>query len=165
MTQEIKLLNAESAQRILKRMAYEIYENNADKKELLLIGIKERGYDIATLLQMQLAEICSLNIQVLGLHIDKENPLHPVLDESVDISKKVVIVVDDVTNSGKTILYALKTLLHQIPEKLQVAVLIDRKHKQFPISPDYTGMQISTTIKDHIKVNVQHKQVVSAVLV
>lgn len=161
---QIQLLDASKAQQIIKRMAYEIYEHNIDEKEITLIGIQERGVDIAHLLQKEIEAISKLKIISTSIDMDKTNPLNPIIIDKIKIANKNIIIVDDVANSGKTVLYAMKTLLNEIPKKIQVAVLIDRKHKQFPISSDFVGMQISTTIKENIKVIVEKGQIVSAIL-
>jgi len=160
----IQLLNSSKAQQIIKRMAYEIYENNIDEKEITLIGIQERGVDIAHLLQKEIEVISKLKIISTTIEIDKTNPLNPIITDKIKIANKNIIIVDDVANSGKTVLYALKSLLHEIPKKIQVAVLIDRKHKLFPISSDFIGMQISTTMKENIKVIVEKGKIVAAIL-
>jgi pyrimidine operon attenuation protein/uracil phosphoribosyltransferase len=161
---QIQLLDSSKAQQIIKRMAYEIYENNIDEKEIFLIGIQVRGVDIAHLLKKEIEAISKLKIIISSILIDKSSPLNPVIIDKIKIANKNIIVVDDVANSGKTILYALKCLLHEIPKKIQVAVLIDRKHKLFPISSDFIGMQISTTMKEHIKVIVENGKIVAAIL-
>ena len=161
---QIQLLDASKAQQIIKRMAYEIYEHNIDEKEITLIGIQERGVDIAYLLQKEIEAISKLKIISTSIEMDKTNPLNPIIIDKIKMANKNIIIVDDVANSGKTVLYAMKTLLNELPKKIQVAVLIDRKHKQFPISSDFVGMQISTTIKENIKVIVEKWQIVSAIL-
>jgi pyrimidine operon attenuation protein/uracil phosphoribosyltransferase len=161
---QIQLLDSSKAQQIIKRMAYEIYENNIDEKEITLIGIQERGVDIAHLLQNEIELISKLKIISSSILIDKSSPLNPVIIDKIKIANKNIIIVDDVANSGKTILYALKCLLHEIPNKIQIAVLIDRKHKLFPISSDFIGMQISTTMKENIKVIVEKGEIVAAIL-
>ena len=160
----IQLLDSSKAQQIIKRMAYEIYENNIDEKEITLIGIQERGVDIAHLLQNEIEAISKLKIISTTIQIDKTNPLNPIITDKIKIANKNIIIVDDVANSGKTVLYALKSLLHEIPKKIQIAVLIDRKHKLFPISSDFIGMQISTTMKENIKVIVKKGKIESAIL-
>ena len=160
----IQLLDSSKAQQIIKRMAYEIYENNIDEKEITLIGIQERGVDIAHLLQNEIEAISKLKIISTTIVMDKTNPLNPIITDKIKIVNKNIIIVDDVANSGKTVLYALKCLLHEIPKKIQIAVLIDRKHKLFPISSDFIGMQISTTMKENIKVIVEKGKIVAAIL-
>ena len=160
----IQLLDSSKAQQIIKRMAYEIYENNIDEKEITLIGIQERGVDIARLLQNEIEAISKLKIISTTIVMDKTNPLNPIITDKIKIANKNIIIVDDVANSGKTVLYALKCLLHEIPKKIQIAVLIDRKHKLFPISSDFIGMQISTTMKENIKVIVEKGKIVAAIL-
>lgn len=161
---QIQLLDASKAQQIIKRMAYEIYEHNIDEKEITLIGIQERGVDIANLLQQEIEAISKLKITTTTIEMDKSNPLNPTISTLIKIANKNIIIVDDVANSGKTVLYALKTLLHEIPKKIQVAVLIDRKHKQFPISSDFIGMQISTSLKENIRVIVEKGKIKEAIL-
>ena len=96
--------------------------------------------------------------------LDKNKPKDVVLSKTFDFNKKVVILVDDVANSGKTLLYALKPFLDYHPKKIQVLVLVERSHKSFPVRPDYIGLSIATTLQEHIFVEVDGDKVLGAYL-
>ena len=156
MANKIQLLDANKADQMLTRLAYEIYENNIETTEIILIGLYDRGLDIAHLLKTKLNAICAINILIEILHIDKANPIDCHLENELDLTDKTIILVDDVANSGKTMTYALRPLLNNIAKKMQVAVLIDRQHKKYPISSYFIGFQLSTTIQNHITVEIEN---------
>jgi pyrimidine operon attenuation protein/uracil phosphoribosyltransferase len=90
------------------------------------------------------------------INIDKKNPLQSAIEIKIDtdLKNKTIILVDDVANSGKTIFYALKPLMDLSLNKIQLAVLVDRQHKSFPITADYVGLSISTTLQNMIYVEI-----------
>jgi pyrimidine operon attenuation protein/uracil phosphoribosyltransferase len=150
------ILTSADISRKLKRMAIEIAENNYAENEIILLGIYDRGLFIAKQLQADLLKQKNWNVIVGEIKIDKKNPLDSVVQIlcDVDLQHKTIIIVDDVANSGKTIFYALKPLMDKQLNKLQLAVLVDRQHKSFPIMPDYVGLSISTTLKEMIYVEI-----------
>jgi pyrimidine operon attenuation protein/uracil phosphoribosyltransferase len=156
MPKKIELLDATQADQRLTRLAYEIYEQNIDSNELVLVGIAERGLDIAKILKSKLKSICPLKTRLIELTCNKENPVDAKLSTEFNPQNCSIILVDDVANSGKTMTYALKAFLDAVANKIQVAVLIDRQHKRFPIASDYVGLQLSTTIQDHITVEIEN---------
>lgn len=136
-------------------MAYQIVEDNYDEKELVIIGIKESGYEYARLLKKEIESISEIGVQFLSLSLNKALPLaHPIIidNEKLSLNNKVILLVDDVANTGKTLYYALKPIMNYAPKKVQVAVLVDRQHKLFPISTDFVGLSLSTTMQEHIRV-------------
>jgi len=145
-------------------MAYEIVENNMDEKEIILAGISDSGSVVARAIQEKLAEISSIKTELLSITMDKKQPVEVVLSKSIDFNNKVIIVIDDVANSGKTLLYALKPFLEFHPKKIQTLVLVERSHKTFPVHPDYVGLSVSTTLQEHICVEVDGKEVMGAYL-
>jgi pyrimidine operon attenuation protein / uracil phosphoribosyltransferase len=151
------LSNAQIEQK-LRRMAFEIWEKNNEEKEIYIIGIEEIGAAVANKIAEILKEISPFKIKVGSLKINKKAPLTaPIhITKGEGLNKKVVILVDDVANSGKTLLYALKPLMDFEPAKIQIAVLVDRKHKNFPITPDIIGHSIATTIQENIIVNYEN---------
>ncbi len=160
------LSDAQISQKI-KRMAYEIYENNYDAKEISLVGIKNTGLQLAQSLHAELQKIFPIKYNLIPISLDKKNPhtFNPDLKaESALITDKTVIVIDDVLNSGRTLIYAIKPLLAYKPSSIQVAVLVNRDHKNFPVQPDYIGLSLSTTIKEHVEVLVDSKGAYSAIL-
>lgn len=136
----------------LQRMAYQIWENNSSEKEILLIGIGGSGVIINKYLAKKIREISPLKVQELVININKKEPLKSPATFDENLDGKAVILVDDVANSGRTLLYAIKPLLNFKLKKLRIAVLIDRKHKSFPVAPDIVGHSISTTLQEHIDV-------------
>jgi pyrimidine operon attenuation protein/uracil phosphoribosyltransferase len=143
-------------------MAFEILENNADEPELILAGVRESGTVIAKNIQRILQEISSIKTILITLTLDKKFPKEVKLSDQVDVEGKVLIVIDDVANSGKTMLYALKPFLEFHPKKIQTLILVERTHKAFPIKPDYVGLSVATTLQEHIQVEAEGESVVGA---
>jgi len=135
-------------------MAYEILENNYEESELILAGIRESGSVIARNVQKLLHEIKNISTELLMVTLDKKFPEDVVLSKFISFENKVVILIDDVSNSGKTLLYALKPFLSSHPKKIQTLVLVERTHKAFPVKPDYVGLSVATTLQEHIYVEV-----------
>ena len=156
------ILNQETIEKKLWRMAYEILESNYAEKELILIGIRDNGSVIAEYMYEVLKSIAEFDIQILHISLDKRQPGEITLNTETDFNDKVVIVIDDVANSGKTMLYSLKPLLNSYPRKIQTLVLVERTHKLFPIHNDYVGLSVATTLQEHIYVEVQEKMIVGA---
>lgn len=145
-------------------MAMEVAERNHDKKSLVLIGIKENGIVIADIIASMLKDIFPGDIQLLQLSMDKRNPGEIKLSESFNFNGANVLLIDDVANSGRTMLYALKPLLDQHPAMLQTLALVERTHKLFPIAVDYVGHSVATESKENIVVRVEAGQVLGAEL-
>ncbi|MCF6361607.1 MAG: phosphoribosyltransferase [Cyclobacteriaceae bacterium] len=159
-TDQIIVLDAVQIDQKIRRIAYEIYENNYGVKELILAGICEQGEVLAQLLASILEEISPIKTKVLLINLNKQNPSEPIPEEDFpkNLTNKVVIMVDDVLNTGKTLAYSLKPFLDQKIKKIEVAVLINRSHTAFPISPKYTGYELSTTLSEHIVVKMIGKE-------
>lgn len=149
--QEVLILDKERISYKLRRMAYEIWERNSDEKEILLVGIEGPGRIVAENLSNLLKQISPLKINTSTITINKKSPLNlNVLEEN--LTGKSVVLVDDVINSGKTIMYSLNAILAYDLKKVMIAVLVDRKHKSFPIASDIVGYELATTLQDHIHV-------------
>ncbi|MCC6288092.1 MAG: phosphoribosyltransferase [Chitinophagaceae bacterium] len=143
----------------LQRMAYEIAERNVGEEKLLFAGIKENGVVIAKRLKALLAAIFKGKIDIIEMEIDdKRFPRHITLSKTTNFDNAVVIVIDDVANSGKTMLYALQPFLKDQPKKIQTLALVDRTHKTFPVHTDYIGFAIATTLQEHIFVEVDNNE-------
>lgn len=143
-------------------MAYEILEHNAEEKGIILAGIREHGSVIAKCIQKILGEISELQTELISLSLDKKKPAEIHLEPQVNLNDKVVILVDDVSNSGRTLTYALKPFLQSHPKKIQTLVLVERKHTAFPVQPDYVGLSVATTLQEHIYVEVEGEKVMGA---
>jgi pyrimidine operon attenuation protein/uracil phosphoribosyltransferase len=164
MTEKNYILTADVAEKKLKRMAYEILENNIGENHVILAGIQHNGYVIAQKLLELLKGISDISFELISLSMDKKHPTSVEMDATVDFNDKVVILVDDVTNSGKTLLYALKPFLQQYPKKIQVLVMVERSHKKYPVQPDYVGISLSSTLQEHIYVEVEGDRITGAYL-
>lgn len=143
----------------LRRMAFEIWERNCDEKEIVVIGINGSGKVVADNLVEILHEISPLKIRTITLTINKKSPLDFAYEGTENLTGKTVVLVDDVANSGKTLMYSLNCLLAYNLKKVVVAVLVDRNHKSFPIAADIVGHTVATTIQDHIDVETSGKKV------
>ena len=156
------ILDQAVAEKKLRRMALEIVENNPDEKQIILAGIRDSGSVVAKCIQAILAEITDIQTEVISLALDKRQPKEVIVSKPTDFTNKVIIIVDDVANSGRTLLYALKPFLDFQPKKIQALVLVGRSHNSFPVHPDYVGLSIATTLQEHIYVEVSEDKVLGA---
>lgn len=162
--EKILILDKERINWKMQRMAYEVWENFSNCEELTIIGVEGSGNAVAGSLARRLGEISPLKVEVISMKVNKKEPLKdtPILEQSLD--GKAVLLVDDVANSGRTLLYALKPVLDFCPDKIMVAVLVDRKHKSYPIMPDIVGHSISTTLQEQIEVETEGNYITAAYL-
>ena len=157
-----QILNDSQVKQIMKRLAYQVYEKNFNEKELIIGGIKGRGMVVAQMLQEQLGEICKLKTVLLEVSLNKETPSEQqvtVDNTQVKLADKTILVVDDVLNTGKTLLYALVPFVKAKSKTIQTLVLVDRNHKAFPVSADFIGTSLSTTLQEHISVSIERKKI------
>ena len=146
-------------------MALEIAERNEGVKEIIIIGIKENGIFIAKKIEEYLRLNFSGAVKTIALSLNKKNPDAVLLSEEISLNNKVILLVDDVANSGKTMLYALKPLLQQHPTQIQTLALVERTHKLFPVALNYVGLSVSTTAEENIVVTVLDGEVTGASIV
>ena len=151
MSKSIILTNQEINHKI-KRIAFQIYENNANEKEIILAGIANNGYLFATKLKNILEEITNITITLCEVKINKKQPLNSVSTSiaSNRYKNKSIVLVDDVLNSGSTLIYAIKHFLNVPIKQFKTAVLVNRNHKRFPVKADFKGISLSTSIQEHI---------------
>jgi pyrimidine operon attenuation protein/uracil phosphoribosyltransferase len=149
-----KIMDQKHIQKTIKRISYQIYETNSEENELVLAGIKENGLELATRIQKELKKISDLDVVLIEIKMDKKNPRDKIsVSKSISFCEnKSVVVVDDVLNTGRTLIYAVKKFLSIKLKKIQTAVLVNRNHKNFPIKGDFKGISLSTSIKEHINV-------------
>ena len=156
------VLTKEIAYNKMQRMAYEIIEKNFGEKEIIIAGIKQNGLVIANILYDYLKPIFKGELKVLEITLDKKSPKNISLSEEMNFDDKVLIITDDVSNSGRTLLYALKPFLDFYPKKIQTLVLVERSYQQFPLSPDFVGMSIATALSEKIIVEIDGKEITGA---
>ncbi len=157
------ILNTAQVNQKIRRIAYEIFENNFKEKSLVLAGIDGQGYSFAKLLATELEAITEIQLKVVKVTLDKLAPQQSevVLDvETKELKKKCILLVDDVLNSGRTLAYGIKPFLATEVKKIEVAVLVNRSHTTFPIMPTYTGYQLTTMLNDHVEVVLGKKSAV-----
>jgi len=149
------LLNTNQIQQKTKRLAIEILEENYGEREIILAGINTTGTRFANRLKVELEQLCRSKIRLTTIHLNPANPLSG--DITIDLpakklQNKLILVIDDVANTGRTLYYAMKPLMEVLPKKVEVVVLVNRKHKSFPVKTDYVGMSLATTMQENIKV-------------
>ena len=150
-----KVLDANQIGQKVRRMASEIYENNFKEKAIVLAGIDGQGYEFAKLLGKQLGDISPIKVRIIKVSLDKAAPQQSEVSIDCDVKellKKVIVLVDDVLNTGRTLAYGMKPFLDIEVTKIEVAVLVNRSHTMFPILPTYTGHAFTTTLNDHVEV-------------
>ena len=165
---KVQILSSEDIQQKTRRIAYQIVEDNYGETELTMIGIKPNGYEYAEQLKKEIEAIDGIKITLVELSLNKTKPLESEISLTLGkhtLNNKTVIVVDDVANTGKTLYYAFKPVMEFAPKKVQAAVLVDRQHKLFPVTPDFVGLSLSTTLKEQILVEFTGKSSVAAYLV
>lgn len=152
----MQILNHRQIQQKIKRLAIEIMERNTKEKELIIAGINNNGMRFAELLLAQLKCLSNSPFTLTSIQLNPANPVAEAVKVGLPLSElngKPILVVDDVANTGRTLIYACKPLLNILPKKLETAVLIDRTHKSFPVQVGYKGLSLATTMREHITVD------------
>jgi len=151
---KVKILDTLQIKQKINRLAFQVYENNFEEKTLLVVGIEGNGYKVASQLAEKLKEISKVKINLGRISVNKEKPWEgePLVDfTEKDFVNKTIILVDDVLNSGKTLMYAVKLFLDKPVKKINTVILVDRSHTRFPVKADYVGLTLSTTLQEHIE--------------
>ena len=162
MAEKKYILTKATAEKKIRRMALEVIERNEEEAQLVLVGIRDNGLVLAHKINDYLKPLFKGVVIVAALELDKRNPVEINISPEIDCNNKVILLIDDVANSGKTMLYALKPFLNASPKKIQTLALVERTHKSFPIDVDYVGMSISTTVDEHIFVEVSGTDITGA---
>ena len=150
----MQVLNDYQIKQKIQRLSYEILENNLDEEEVILVGINNNGYGFAKLLFESLTAISDKKVVLSKIKLNPAQPLDFPIESDLnetELVNKSIIVIDDVANTGRTIFYAFKVFMNILVKKIEVAVLVDRKHKMFPIKVDYVGLSLATTVQENIK--------------
>tara|TARA_B100001123_G_scaffold428715_1_gene546095 strand:+ start:1233 stop:1733 length:501 start_codon:yes stop_codon:yes gene_type:complete len=150
----------------LKRISYQILETNLQNSVIVIAGIESNGYLIAKELKKTLNKLSNIEVILCKVKIDKKNPRKPI-ETSIskdEYSNKSIVLVDDVLNSGSTLVYAVKHFLEVELSQFKTAVLVDRNHKKFPVKADYKGISLSTSIQNQVIVEFKGSKI-QAILV
>ncbi|MEO2127296.1 MAG: phosphoribosyltransferase family protein [Christiangramia sp.] len=148
------ILNNEQIQHKIRRIAYQIYENNIDENEIIIAGITNSGFTLAKRIKKDLDQISEIDSTICEVRVDKKNPLEPIETSlsSEEYINKSIVLVDDVLNSGTTLIYGVRHFLAVPLKKFQTAVLVDRNHKKYPVKADFKGISLSTSLNETVKV-------------
>jgi pyrimidine operon attenuation protein/uracil phosphoribosyltransferase len=157
------ILNNTQINQKIKRIAYQIYESNSNEEEVIIAGIIGNGYIFSKKIALALKEISPLKVTLCEVFIDKKKPLLPVTTSIpvADYKNKPLILVDDVLNSGTTLIYGIKHFLDVPLKRFKTAVLVNRNHKKYPVKADFKGISLSTSIKEHVQVTFKDSEAVA----
>ncbi|PRX53220.1 phosphoribosyltransferase family protein [Flagellimonas meridianipacifica] len=149
------ILSHEQIQHKIKRIAYQIYEANVDEKEIIVAGIEGGGLKLANKIASLLKKITEAKISLCKVKMDKKSPLESGVSTSMpeaDYRDKSIVLIDDVLNSGTTLIYGVHHFLKTPIKQLKTAVLVNRNHKKYPVKADYKGISLSTSLHEHVHV-------------
>lgn len=148
------ILRKQQIQQITKRIAYQIYETFIDEEEIVIAGIANSGYVFAQKIKTEVEKIADLKVTLGRMEINKQHPIQEIRSDlqKSDYENKAIVLVDDVMNSGATLIYGVKYFLDVPIKKFKTAVLIDRNHKKFPVKADFKGISLSTSSLEHVQV-------------
>ncbi|MFZ6006690.1 MAG: bifunctional pyr operon transcriptional regulator/uracil phosphoribosyltransferase PyrR [Nitrospirota bacterium] len=169
-----ELLNKKDMERIISRIAHEIIEKNKGTENLCIVGIQRGGVHLAKRLANRIKDIENVDITVGSLDISlyrddigirKEQPVVRKTEIPCDITDKKIVLVDDVLFTGRSIRAAMDALMDfGRPAQIQLAVLIDRGHRELPIRADYVGKNIPTSMSESIEVRLEEEGLEDRVL-
>lgn len=139
----------------IKRIAYQIYESNVNEELVILAGISKSGYELAVRLKEELDRISDLKTRLCEVQINKKDPLQEITTSlsPEEYTNQAIVLVDDVLNSGTTLIYGVRHFLEVPLKKFKTAVLVDRSHKKYPVKADFKGISLSTSIHETVKVH------------
>ena len=151
------ILNHKEIQHKIRRIAFQIYESNVDEQEVIIAGIESNGYRFAKKLKTSLEKISTIKPVLCKVVIDKKNPLSEITTSlnPDEYANKSIVLVDDVLNSGTTLIYGVKHFLNVPLKQFKTAVLVNRNHKKFPVKADYKGISLSTSLHEHVEVDIK----------
>ncbi len=154
------ILNHQEIKHKIRRIAYQIYENNVNEDEIILAGIQDNGYILAKKLKQSLEKISDVKPILCKVTIDKKNPLSEIKTslKKEEYTNKSLVLIDDVLNSGSTLIYGVKHFLDVPLKQFKTAVLVNRNHKKYPVKADFKGISLSTSLHEHVEVILSGKQ-------
>lgn len=153
------ILTHKAIEHRIKRIAYQIYENNVNESELIIAGIESNGYLLAKKIKSALDKISTIDSTLCKVSINKTNPRDQISTsiKSEDYINKSIVLIDDVLNSGSTLIYGIKHFLDVPLKQFKTAVLVNRNHKKYPVKADFKGISLSTSLYEHVHVNLSKK--------
>ncbi|RSC93023.1 phosphoribosyltransferase domain-containing protein [Tenacibaculum singaporense] len=157
------ILNNTQIEQKIRRIAFQIYESNSNEKEIIIAGIADNGYFLAEKISNVLSKISPIRVVLCKVSIDKKNPIIPITTSinSEEYQNKALVLVDDVLNSGTTLIYGVKHFLEVPLKRFKTAVLVNRNHKKYPVKADFKGISLSTSIKEHVVVEFKTNETIA----
>ncbi len=148
------ILSHQEIEHRIKRIAYQIYETFIEESDVVIAGISQNGFVFANKIADELEKISEINVSRCEVFIDKENIMNPITTSlsATEYSNKGLVLVDDVLNSGKALIYGVKHFLDVPTTKFKTAVLVDRNHKRYPVKTDFKGISLSTSLLEKVTV-------------
>ena len=156
-----KILDYQSIKKKIRRISLQIIESHIEHDEIIIAGIDINGFIIAKKISQEISKISEINIKLCKVKIDKKNPLNDISTSLnfEDYQNKSLVIIDDVLNSGATLMYSVKYFLNTKIKSLKTAVLVDRNHKKYPIKADFKGLSLSTSIQSKVEVVIDEKKI------
>ncbi len=157
---ETQVLDHDQIVNRVQRIAWQIYENYISEKEIVIAGIKSGGFDLAQLIAKKVTEISSLEVSLHQIVLNKKDLINSQIElipGATNFKAKNIVVIDDVLNTGSTLLFGVKYFLDFKVKSIKTVVLVDRNHKDFPIKADFKGLSLSTNLKEHVEVQLNKK--------
>jgi len=153
MSRSIILTNQQINHKI-RRIAFQIFENNIDEKEIIIAGISNNGFVLAKKIKISLESISDIKVKLCEIKMNKKSPQDEIKTSlsPAEYENSSLVLVDDVLNSGTTLIYAVKHFLEVPLKQFKTAVLVNRNHKKFPIKADFKGISLSTSLQENISV-------------
>ncbi|AWI25815.1 phosphoribosyltransferase domain-containing protein [Flavobacterium pallidum] len=155
------ILNHQEIEHKIRRIAYQIYETFVDEETVIVAGIADNGIVFAEKIKSVLEKIAPIKVLLCEVRIDKQNPNNPVTTSLTpsEYSEKCLVLVDDVLNSGTTLIYGVRHFLDVPLKKFKTAVLVDRNHKKYPVKADFKGISLSTSLLEHVNVEFKEESI------
>ncbi len=156
----MEIINHQKVVQKIKRMAFQIWEEHYDSSRIIIAGVNNNGHRFGQLLMTSLRDISDIEVEYIRISLDPASPdLRNIQITPSEVpSGSRIIIADDVANTGRTLFFACQPFLPFLPSSLEAAVLVDRKHKSFPVKVDFVGLSLATTLKEHIDVYLDEEE-------
>ena len=156
-----KILDNNLVKKKIIRISLQIIESNIDEKEIIIAGIEKKGFIFAKKISNEIKKKSNIDTKLCRISLNKKNPMDKIFIslKTNEYENKSVVIVDDVLNSGSTLIHAVKFFLNTKLKKLKTAVLVDRNHKKYPVKADFKGLSLSSSVQNHVEVDINEKYI------